>query len=46
MDRVRNYATQKAFDQVYPNVAGSPLHADTSGWTRAIQQGMIGGSLP
>jgi hypothetical protein len=46
MDRVRNYATQKAFDQVYPNVAGSPLHGDTSGWTNAIQQGFIGGSLP
>jgi hypothetical protein len=46
MDRVRNYATQKAFDQIYPNVAGSPLHADTGGWVKAIQQGMIGGSLP
>jgi hypothetical protein len=46
MNRVRNYATQKAFDQIYPNVAGSPLHADTSGWVKAIQQGMIGGSLP
>ena len=46
LNRVRNYATQKAFDQVYPNVAGSPLHGDTSGWVRAIQRGMIGGSLP
>ena len=46
VDRIRNYSTQKAFDQVYPNVAGSPLHADTSGWERAIRQGMIGGSLP
>jgi hypothetical protein len=46
INRVRNYATQKAFDQVYPNVAGSPLHGDTSGWTQAIQQGLIGASLP
>jgi hypothetical protein len=46
VDRIRNYATQKAFDQVYPNVAGSPLHADTSGWSNAIRQGFIGGSLP
>jgi hypothetical protein len=46
LNRVRNYATQKAFDQVYPAVAGSPLRGDTGGWTRAIQQGLIGGSLP
>ena len=47
VDRIRNYSTQNAFDQVYPNVAGSPLHADTSGWERAIRQGMIGAnSLP
>ena len=46
VNRIRNYTTQKAFDQVYPNVAGSPLHADTSGWKSAIRQGFIGGSLP
>jgi hypothetical protein len=46
LNRVRNYSTQKALDQVYPAVAGSPLRGDASGWTRAIQQGLIGGSLP
>lgn len=46
IDRVRNYSTQKALDKMYPTVAGAPLHADTSGWTRAIQQGITGGSLP